>query len=535
MRFARITLVAMLALLLAVLPAQAETAVSGVSVSPAVGNTNYVSLSFDFSDGTAEYSAFITAIRAQADDNAWAEPLANAVADAFLRESVLKIVNRGEAGDGVYVAEGIDLMDCEKQNRRANGDWGTDEYYDNTDAVLCWAASTTNMLELSGWAKAAMALYPEKQLALNNEDEIFAYFVQSFSDAGNEAIYGSRWFLTGVNYDQCLDEETGKVAFWSPVAGNAQQKDAGTGGFAPQYCGETLVEGLYSTHEDSFTEYTTLQHMNEAADRLTRGYGVGLGLESAMFGHDVTLTGVVRRRTADGLGDVCAILIADSDNDVPEYDYADAAAAEAAGNRADRVNSFTLYPVKWLEEGDGAYASVYMKGFWAAEGNGYEMRVSQLYTIPPYGGEYLTETEGTADALNDPDIISVTMRLGADEYDSEVEVEAGTEIMISPWVMNNSYAAIPAEGDPVLTVRLHICREGEEVDVLTLTSTLTADELLPRAQIRSLSTKYTFTTPGEYTITTEIVSLENAGGAIREAYVQNNTAAPRALTVVAAR
>ena len=72
--------------------------------------------------------------------------MAQAIADAFSKETSLKIVNRGTSATGVYAEPRIDLVDAEKQNLMGNGEWGSTSYYENTDAALCWAATTSNML-----------------------------------------------------------------------------------------------------------------------------------------------------------------------------------------------------------------------------------------------------------------------------------------------------------------------------------------------------------------------------------------------------
>lgn len=135
-------------LLLAVLlcpAASAADTVSNVTVEKAA-YSKYVNLSFDFRCGGKNYYAFITGIRPGGSGNDWAKPMAQAIAESFGKESPLKIVNRGTSQTGVYAEPRIDLMDAEKQNTRDNGEWGTSSYYENTDAALCWAATTSNML-----------------------------------------------------------------------------------------------------------------------------------------------------------------------------------------------------------------------------------------------------------------------------------------------------------------------------------------------------------------------------------------------------
>lgn len=137
-------------LLLVVMLCQTAFAANAVSVSNVTvekaAYSKYVTLEFDFTCGGKDYYTFITGIRPEGSGNDWAKPMAQALAEAFSKESPLKIVNRGTSGKGVYAETRIDLVDAEKQNLEENGEWGSASYYENTDAGLCWAAATSNML-----------------------------------------------------------------------------------------------------------------------------------------------------------------------------------------------------------------------------------------------------------------------------------------------------------------------------------------------------------------------------------------------------
>lgn len=252
-----------------------------------------------------------------------------------------------------------------------------------------------------------MTLHPEAGLVLNNEDDIFTFYIHNFSDSGGMADNGSRWFLNGINTNQALQAD-GSILYYDHENENAQQKTEGTGGYAKEYCGEVLVESLYELSPGIYRNYVTQENLMKGADRLQAGYGVGMGIESPFFAHDLTLTGVVREMSDGKPGKVCAILLADSDNDAPAYKYNDTAAAAAAGSRIDRVNSFSMYPVKWFEEDANKlspYPGVYIKEYWHSKQAGYEMMITNLYAIAPYGTGLPTETEGTRNATADPDLI----------------------------------------------------------------------------------------------------------------------------------
>lgn len=139
------------------------------------------------------------------------------------------------------------------------GTWtDADKSARNTDDDnLCWAATTANMLQWTGWGNVA---------GLTTADEIFAYFQNHWSDQGGHVYYGGDWWFDGSNDMQ------GR-------SGWAQVEQSG-GGFFP------------ALDFDNYVHYTgqPSQSMSAIDSYLHSGYAVGLGL-SGPGGHAVTCWG----------------------------------------------------------------------------------------------------------------------------------------------------------------------------------------------------------------------------------------------------
>lgn len=77
---------------------------------------------------------------------------------------------------------------------RANGRWG--------DNQLCWAASVSNMLFLSGWAQTAGGPF-------ENEDELFSYYVSCFPYGGGYQRDGILYFCEGITEGETYPDRDG--------------------------------------------------------------------------------------------------------------------------------------------------------------------------------------------------------------------------------------------------------------------------------------------------------------------------------------
>lgn len=520
-------LTAVLLIAMTVLPGIAEgnteaiqAQVSHVSVAAHPANDRYLSLNFDFTANGAEYTVFVTGIRGTA-SNDWAEKLAQAIAERFAQGKSLRIATRATGRADEYVESAIDLMDAEKQNRFAPPEWQSGETPAfKSDTELCWAASASNALELSGWARALTEMNPGV-VEFNNEDDVFAYFADNFTDAGSLAIEGEKWLLNGTVKDEAVDRETGKVQFGAAHWLGAQLYKAQSGGLARDYCAATVTSMDYDTASEGAAHYATLTGLAQAADALEKGFGVSLGVEfvGSMGGHDVCLTGTIREKTAEGAGKVMAVFLADSDNDAADYDYADQEAAQKAGPRGERVNSFEMYPVATRIYGDNMNG-VKVVGFWMHPET--DTAITDIMTIRPFSADLPRETVGTKDVYASPDLVPTEIVVGENccRYD---QAKTGDAVLLRANISNQSYVRVTDEASAAMTIRYHIYRDGAEVDTVDRDVELTGERLLPMSSGRDgTEITYTFAEPGVYDIAVEIMSIRDANGEIREAYVQNN-------------
>ena len=104
-----------------------------------------------------------------------------------------------------YVDEG--LVDAEKCSNKLSGYTGTwvyeDEYREDPswgDSLLCWAASTSDMLTLSGWKDKAVDEAGNPLFA--TEDDLFQMYVENFWNNGGYQRFGIQYFFEG----QCSGE-----------------------------------------------------------------------------------------------------------------------------------------------------------------------------------------------------------------------------------------------------------------------------------------------------------------------------------------
>ncbi len=124
------------------------------------------------------------------------------------------------------------------------------------DDYMCWAATAANVLQWTGWGRAAGV----------STDEIFAYFQDHWTDDGGLMQFGWGWWFDGINDSQGWSG-------WSQV-------DVPGGGFYPEYSFNTYYAS------QSYDRYA----MSAIDEFLRGGYCVGLGVYGP-GGHAITCWG----------------------------------------------------------------------------------------------------------------------------------------------------------------------------------------------------------------------------------------------------
>jgi hypothetical protein len=157
----------------------------------------------------------------------------------------------------------------------------------NDDDLMCWAASSANVLEWTGWGNV---------VGLETTDDIFAYYNDHWSDAGGLQRFGWEWWFNGENDSQG----------W----GGWSQVETPGGSFYP---GETF-EDYYHYSADHASIMSTLQTYMQS------GYGTGIALRGG-GDHAVTVWGV--NYNADNPSEFYGVWLTDSDDTKYQEDAPD--------------------------------------------------------------------------------------------------------------------------------------------------------------------------------------------------------------------
>ena len=194
--------------------------------------------------------------------------------------------------DRYFSLTNVDFIDAEKEfTDVAEGEIAS-------DANLCWAAASSNMLRFSGWGSEA---------GFRTEDDLFESFISAFTDVGGSYTYGLDWFFNGYYAMQGND-------------GWAQLRAPGESG---KYLSEYPADSLYQTYEIS----NHIDNLRPVLDALERDCAVGISIGNYLSsfrigGHAITLWGYLHDTSASPYSKEAypAIFISDSDSD--KYDGA---------------------------------------------------------------------------------------------------------------------------------------------------------------------------------------------------------------------
>lgn len=171
------------------------------------------------------------------------------------------------------------------------------------DSLMCWAASTADMLEYSGWAKKAEEVNPNVADKFLNEDTIFDLFVENFNDKGGNQYYGLQWFFNGY---YAVQKATGQN--WSAVNNYGE-----SGGFLKDYAYSDVTSAVnVEKHED----------ISETLSALKDGNAVGVSVSwmkngAGNGGHAITMWGYIydKAEPSDSFDYMKALIVTDSDSD----------------------------------------------------------------------------------------------------------------------------------------------------------------------------------------------------------------------------
>lgn len=156
--------------------------------------------------------------------------------------------------------------------------YDADKSLSNTDDdLMCWAATASNMLAYSGWGFPASGNF-------NNEEDIFTYYQDHWTDNVGNIKYSLDWWFDG---------DVSPPSSWA-------QEDVDGGGFH-------LTENLYDYYEESYNKVAVLSTVDTY---LHENRSVGLWLVGGQYNHLVTAWGYEYNESGDYLG----VWITDSDD-----------------------------------------------------------------------------------------------------------------------------------------------------------------------------------------------------------------------------
>jgi len=267
-----------------------------------------------------------------------------------------------------FSIEDIDFIDTDKLSQIENG-----------DDLLCWAATTANILHYTGWAKKASSSFV-------TTDDIFDDFVNNFTDDAGEPFRGIEWFLNGSYLPQTRDS-------WGHV-----KNFGNSGGYLKKYSSSVVSSYHYSkTIADYFLKNHTL---------LKEGYGLSIELAwLTMYGD----------RTG-GHAITCWGYIVDKDHPSYRKDYLKALlVSDSDDEYSPEINDRRGFPNKLVALNTAPF-NEFGYDSWQFEGYGYLPILESCTFLKPYSDSLPYETDSTAklDKINYPDLTPMDVTILVD-------------------------------------------------------------------------------------------------------------------------
>lgn len=373
--------------------------------------------------------------------------------------------------DRYFSLTNVDFIDAEKEfTDVVEGEIAS-------DANLCWAAASSNMLRFSGWGSEA---------GFRTEDDLFESFISAFTDAGGSYTYGLDWFFNGYYAMQGND-------------GWAQLRAPGESG---KYLSEYPADSLYQTYEIS----NHIDNLRPVLDALERDCAVGISIGNYLSsfrigGHAITLWGYLHDTSASPYSKEAypAIFISDSDSD--KYDGA---------LRRQAPNRLRVMMMDGMFDGFGADS-------WELDyPSTFPWRLESFTVLEPYRAELEQDASGTHNKNTSADFSVQDLYVRASTFDDlELGVDtipANQSFKIGGIALNNSAVNLSSARLQIVTT---ITQNGQTV--WEKTSQRSVSRFQANAYVK-LSKTCNSLAAGSY----EAAIRVTASG-ISEAYLLNNT------------
>lgn len=321
--------------------------------------------------------------------------------------------------DRYFSLTNVDFIDAEKEfTDVAEGEIAS-------DANLCWAAASSNMLRFSGWGSEA---------GFRTEDDLFESFISAFTDAGGSYTYGLDWFFNGYYAMQGND-------------GWAQLRAPGESG---KYLSEYPTDSLYQTYEIS----NHIDNLRPVLDALERDCAVGISIGNYLSsfrigGHAITLWGYLHDTSASPYSKEAypAIFISDSDSD--KYDGA---------LRRQAPNRLRVMMMDGMFDGFGADS-------WELDyPSTFPWRLESFTVLEPYRAELEQDASGTHNKNTSADFSVQDLYVRASTFDDlELGIDtipANQSFKIGGIALNNSAVNLSSARLQIVTT---ITQNGQTV------------------------------------------------------------------------
>ena len=373
--------------------------------------------------------------------------------------------------DRYFSLTNVDFIDAEKEfTDVAEGGIAS-------DANLCWAAASSNMLRFSGWGSEA---------GFRTEDDLFESFISAFTDAGGSYTYGLDWFFNGYYAMQGND-------------GWAQLRAPGESG---KYLSEYPADSLYQTYEIS----NHIDNLRPVLDALERDCAVGISIGNYLSsfrigGHAITLWGYLHDTSASPYSKEAypAIFISDSDSD--KYDGA---------LRRQAPNRLRVMMMDGMFDGFGADS-------WELDyPSTFPWRLESFTVLEPYRAELEQDASGTHNKNTSADFSVQDLYVRASTFDDlELGIDtipANQSFKIGGIALNNSAVNLSSARLQIVTT---ITQNGQTV--WEKTSQRSVSRFQANAYVK-LSETCNSLAAGSYEATIRVTA-----SGISEAYLLNNT------------
>lgn len=373
--------------------------------------------------------------------------------------------------DRYFSLTNVDFIDAEKEfTDVAEGEIAS-------DANLCWAAASSNMLRFSGWGSEA---------GFRTEDDLFESFISAFTDAGGSYTYGLDWFFNGYYAMQGND-------------GWAQLRAPGESG---KYLSEYPADSLYQTYEIS----NHIDNLRPVLDALERDCAVGISIGNYLSsfrigGHAITLWGYLHDTSASPYSKEAypAIFISDSDSD--KYDGA---------LRRQAPNRLRVMMMDGMFDGFGADS-------WELDyPSTFPWRIESFTVLEPYRAELEQDASGTHNKNTSADFSVQDLYVRASTFDDlELGIDtipANQSFKIGGIALNNSAVNLSSARLQIVTT---ITQNGQTV--WEKTSQRSVSRFSANAYVK-LSETCNSLAAGSYEATIRVTA-----SGISEAYLLNNT------------